>query len=112
MGLTCSSRERSIPFGDGVALTQDPGDFARLPVDDARQDQVQATTGVHLLSQLAGVDPAAPPVKDVPGPGVELLDLEQAAPDPAAQFRLWPKTDTVVLPDLAQAGQWPHPHNG
>ena len=30
-------------IGDGVALTQDPGDFARLPVDDARQDQVQAT---------------------------------------------------------------------
>src|SRR5260370_39385909 len=29
-----------------------------------------------------------PPVKDVPGQGVELLDLEQAAPDPAAQFRL------------------------
>ncbi len=23
-------------IGDGVALTQDPGDFARLPVDDAR----------------------------------------------------------------------------
>jgi hypothetical protein len=50
-----------------VALTQDPGDFARLPVDDARQDQVQAAAGVHLLPQLAGVDPAAPPVKDVPG---------------------------------------------
>ena len=38
--------------------------------------------------QLAGVDPAPPPVKDVPGQGVELLDLEQAAPDAAAQFRL------------------------
>jgi hypothetical protein len=29
-------------IGERVALTQDPGDFARLPVDDARQDQVQA----------------------------------------------------------------------
>ena len=28
-------------IGERVALTQDPGDFARLPVDDARQDQVQ-----------------------------------------------------------------------
>ena len=40
-----------------------------------------------LLPQHAGVDPAAPPVKDVPGRGMELLDLEQAAPDAAAQ--LW-----------------------
>ena len=42
----------------------------------------------HLLPQLAGVDPAASPVKDVSGQGVELLDLEQAAPDASAQFRL------------------------
>jgi hypothetical protein len=28
-------------IGDRVALTQDPGDFARLPVDDARQDQLR-----------------------------------------------------------------------
>ena len=75
-------------IGDRVALTQDPGNFARLPVNDARQDQVQAAAGVHLLPQLAGVDPAAPPVKDLPGQGVKLLDLEQAAPDSAAQFRL------------------------
>src|SRR4029077_10504519 len=75
-------------IGNRVALTQDPGDFPPLPVDDAGQDQVQAAAGVHLLPQLAGVDPAAPPVKDVPGQGVELLDLEQAAPDAAAQLRL------------------------
>ena len=87
MGLTCSSRERSIPLATGSHSLEDPGDFARLPVDDARQDQVQAAAGVHLLPQLAGVDPAAPPVKDVPGQGVELLDLEQPAPDPAAQLR-------------------------
>ena len=36
-----------------------------LPVS---QDQVQAAAGVHhLLPQLAGVDPAPSPVKDVPG---------------------------------------------
>ncbi len=58
-------------IGDRVALSQDPGDFARLPVDDARQDQVQTAAGVHLLPELAGVDPAAPPVKDVPGQGAE-----------------------------------------
>jgi len=75
-------------IGDRVALTQDPGDFARLPEDDARQDQVQAASSVHLLPQFAGVNPAPPPVKDVPGQGVELLDLEQAAPDAAAKFRL------------------------
>ena len=49
-------------IGDRVAHTQDPGDFARLAVDDARRDQVQAAAGVHLLPQLAGVDPAAPPL--------------------------------------------------
>jgi hypothetical protein len=42
-------------IGDRVALIEDPGDFRRLPVDDARQDQVQAAAGVHLLPQLAGV---------------------------------------------------------
>jgi len=68
----------------GSHWLRDPGDFPRLPVDDARQDQ--ATAGVHLLPHLAGVDPAPPPVKDIPGQGVELLDLEQAAPD-AAQLR-------------------------
>ena len=75
-------------IGERVALAQDPGDFARLPVDDARQDQVQAAAGVHLLPQLAGVDPAPSPVKNIPGQGVELLDLEQAASDAAAQLRL------------------------
>ena len=35
-------------IGDRVALTQDPGDFARLPVDDARQDQKKnASRGVE-----------------------------------------------------------------
>ena len=42
----------------------------------------------RTLPQLASVNPASPPVEDVPGQGVKLLDLEQAAPDPAAQFRL------------------------
>ena len=33
-------------IGDRVALTQDSGDFARLPVDDARQDQVQVSAAL------------------------------------------------------------------
>jgi len=33
-------------IGDRVSLTQDPGDFARLPVDDARQDQVQVSAAL------------------------------------------------------------------
>ncbi len=37
-------------IGERVALTQDPGDFARLPVDDACQDQVQAAAGVRRLA--------------------------------------------------------------
>jgi hypothetical protein len=37
--------------------------------------------------QLAGVNPTSPPVEDISGQGVELLDLEQAAADAAAQ--LW-----------------------
>jgi len=56
-------------IGDRVALTEDPGDFRRLPVDDARQDQVQAAAGVHLLPQLAGVNPTSPPVEDVSDQG-------------------------------------------
>jgi hypothetical protein len=56
-------------IGDRVALAEDPGDFPALPANDAGQDQVQAAAGVHLLPQLAGVDPAALPVKDVPGQG-------------------------------------------
>ena len=56
-------------IGGQVALAEDPGDFPRLPVDDARQDQVEAAAGVHLLPQLAGVNPAPTPVKDVPGQG-------------------------------------------
>jgi hypothetical protein len=31
-------------IGNRVALAQDPGDLPRLPVDDARQDQVQTAT--------------------------------------------------------------------
>ena len=46
-------------IGDRVALAEDPGDLPRLPVDDARQDQVQAAAGVHLLPQPEGVNPAA-----------------------------------------------------
>ena len=88
MGLTCSSREGIDSIGGRVALIEDPRYFRCLPVDDARQDQVQAAASVHLLPQLSGVNSAPPPVKDVPGQGVELLDFEQAAPDPAAQFRL------------------------
>ena len=46
-------------IGGRVALIEDPRYFRRLPVDDARQDQVQAAAGVHLLPQLAGRDPAS-----------------------------------------------------
>jgi hypothetical protein len=56
-------------IGDRVALAEDSGDLPRLPVDNARQDQVQTAAGVHLLPQLAGVNPAPPPVEDVPGQG-------------------------------------------
>jgi len=63
-------------ISDRVALVEDPGDFPALPVNDAGQDQVQAAACVHLLPQLAGVNPAPPPVKDISGQGVELLDLE------------------------------------
>jgi hypothetical protein len=68
-------------IADRVALAEGSGDLPCLPVDNARQDQVQTAAGVHLLPQLAGVNPAPPPVEDVPGQGVELLDFEQAAPD-------------------------------
>jgi hypothetical protein len=61
---------------DRVALAEDPGDLPRLPLNNARQHQVQTAAVVHLLPQLAGVNPAPPPVEDVPGQGVELLDFE------------------------------------
>jgi hypothetical protein len=41
-------------IGERVALTQDPGDFARLPVDDARQDQVETTAGVSSAPTARG----------------------------------------------------------
>ena len=41
-------------IGDRVALSQDPGDFARLPVDDARQDQVETTAGVSSAPTARG----------------------------------------------------------
>jgi hypothetical protein len=44
-GADAFQRGETDSIGDQVALTQDPGDFARLPVDDARQDQVQAAAG-------------------------------------------------------------------
>jgi hypothetical protein len=48
-------------IGERVALAEDLGDFPRLPVDNARQDQVKTTADVHLLPQLAGVNPARRP---------------------------------------------------
>ncbi len=41
-------------------------DLLGLPIDNASQNQRQAATGVHLLVQLASVDPPAPAVVDVP----------------------------------------------
>jgi hypothetical protein len=35
-------------IGERVALVEDLEDFPRLPVDNARQDQVKTTAGVHL----------------------------------------------------------------
>jgi hypothetical protein len=48
-------------IGERVAITQDPGDFARLLVDDARQDQVQAVAGYRPQIVLPG------PVADARG---------------------------------------------
>ena len=45
---------------------QSPRDLLGLPIDNARQNQRQAATGVHLLVQLASVDPPAAAVVDVP----------------------------------------------
>jgi hypothetical protein len=65
--LSCSGLSPSTLCRSPGALPYFISPFVkRPPVDDARQDQVQAAAGVHLLPQLAGVDPAAPPVKDVP----------------------------------------------
>ena len=41
-------------------------DLLSLPVDNASQNQCQATTGVHLLVELTSVDPAAASVVDIP----------------------------------------------
>ena len=71
-----------------LAPAHDPRDLLGLPVDHARQDQRQAATRVHLLVQLAGVDPPSPPVIHVPGQRVQLLDLQQAPPDARPQLRL------------------------
>ena len=44
-------------IGERVALTQDPGDFARLPVDDACQDQVQAASTLGQTCQTKKMAP-------------------------------------------------------
>jgi hypothetical protein len=77
-------------IGGRVALAEDSGDLPRLPVDDARQDQVQTAASVHLLPQLAGVNLVPPPGEAVPGQGMELLNLERAASDPAGVGRAPP----------------------
>jgi hypothetical protein len=59
-----------------VTLADGPGDLSGLPVDDAGQDQGQAAARVHLFPQLAGVDPAASAIEDIPRQRVELFDLE------------------------------------
>jgi len=46
-------------IGDRVALAEDSGDLPRLPVDDARQDEVQAAPGWRNLSLTIARLPAA-----------------------------------------------------
>ena len=41
---------------------------------------------VHLLVQFPGVDPPPPAVVDITGQGMELIDLEQSAPDATSQL--------------------------
>ena len=53
-------QEEIDPIGERVALTQDPGDFAPLPVDDARQDQVApacARCDRHARLEIAACRP-------------------------------------------------------
>jgi hypothetical protein len=64
MGLTCSRRGEIDSIGDWVALTQDSGDFAHLPVDDRRQDQVQQLQAFICSHSSRALIPATPPVKD------------------------------------------------
>ena len=77
---------------DAVALRIGRANDARhvpgLPIDDARHDQGEAATAIHLLPEIAGVDTTPVPVEHVARKRVHLLDLQEAASDARPERRL------------------------
>ncbi len=66
-------------IGDRVALTEDPGDFRRLPVDDARQD---LGSGSCRLSGALGLT-----MRDCPPPGISRTSARRFRPRLSAEAR-------------------------
>ena len=64
-----------------------PGNLFGLPVDDAGHDQREAAAAVHLVLQLAGVDPAPLAIEDVAGQSVQLRDTRVKQGFPQQHFR-------------------------
>ena len=65
-----------------VGCGEQAGEFPGLPVDDAGEDERQTGAGLHLVTDIAGIDAVSVTMMDRAGQGMELLDLQQATPDP------------------------------
>ena len=71
-----------------IGRANDARDVPGLPGDDARHDQGEAATAIHLLPEIAGVDTTPVPVEYVARKRVHLLDLQEAASDARPERRL------------------------
>src|SRR5262249_10663603 len=52
-----------------IAFADDALNLTRLPINDGRQDERQATAGVHLALEVTGTDPTTLAIADVPRQG-------------------------------------------
>ena len=77
IGLTWRNRESSMPWRSGSGRANDARHVPGLPIDDARHDQGEAATAIHLLPEIAGVDTTPVPVEHVARKRVHLLDLQE-----------------------------------
>ena len=75
MGLMCCKTLGSTPFASGWPYVINREIFFRLPVDDACENQRQATATIHLLLDFAGTDSTAFSVEKHLVPGREVLRL-------------------------------------
>ena len=83
---THMSHEGEIDLGSlRITFLDDPIDFLGLPVDDAGQNQCQATARGALLLPISLIDPAPFPIVEIPSQSMDLFGLQQPAPGTLSQ---------------------------